>query len=124
MTGLRCRNKNAAILGMEKVANQRMITGKEFFATTGEQHRAAHFSVSFRAEHDAARGDALEAQQVMRDHDYGGPALPAERDGEVINLFRAHGIKAGRRLVADEQLRVEREGTGEGCALLHATAQL
>src|SRR5438309_517319 len=109
---------------MEKAAHQRMLAGKELFAVAGDQYRAAHFSVAFRAEHDAARGDALEAKQVMRDHNHRGSAFPAERDGEVVNLLRAHGIKAGRRLITDEQLRIEREGTGEGGAFLHATAQL
>ena len=109
---------------MEKAAHQRMLAGKELFAVAGEQHRAAHFSVAFRTEHDAARGNALEAQQIMRNHDDRGPALPAERDGQVVDLLRAHGIEAGGRLVADEQLRIEREGPGEGGALLHATAQL
>src|SRR5438045_5617328 len=109
----RC-DKKAAILGMEKAAYQRMLAGKELFAVAGDQHRAAHFPVAFRTEEDAARGNALEAQQIMRNHDDGGPALPAERDGEVVDLLRAHGIEAGGWLVADEKLRIEREGPGEG----------
>ena len=77
----------------------------------------AQFSVAFRTEHNAACGNALEAQKVMRDHNHCGPALPAERDGQVVDLFRAHGIEPGGRLVANEQLRVEREGPGEGGTL-------
>jgi hypothetical protein len=46
---------------MEKAAHQRMFAGKKLVAAAGDQHCASQLSIAFRAEHDAAPGDALEA---------------------------------------------------------------
>ncbi len=109
---------------MEEPPYQRMLAGEKILAAPGEQHRSAERSVPLRAQHDAAGGDTLEAQQVVRDHHHRGAALAAQRDSQVVNLLGAHGIEAGGGLVADKQPWIQCEGAGEGGAFLHAAAEL
>src|SRR5437867_4974126 len=114
----------ALLLQMEEPPYQRMLAGEKILAAPGEQHRAAERSVPLRAQHDAAGGDTLEAQQVVRHYYHCGSAFAAQRDSQVVNLLGAHGIEAGGGLVADKQPWIQCEGAGEGGAFLHAAAEL
>src|SRR5690242_4561457 len=66
---------------------------------------AAHPAV----DEDAVAHDRVDARQLVGDdHGRHAEAL-AEREDELVEVRRGHGIEAGGRLVEEEQRRVERE---------------
>ena len=57
-------------------------------------------------------------------HDDGRRREPlVQVDDEPVDRHRRHGIEARRRLVVEEDLGLERDGAGQGDALLHAARE-
>src|SRR6266478_201390 len=75
-------------------------------------------------EEDAVVGDREDARQLVRDDDHRRSEAVSQGEDELVEEARADRIEAGRRLVEEEHLRIERHGAREPRALLHAPADL
>lgn len=90
-------------------------------------HRALLFAVVavdpavFHAD-DA--GHTLGEGRVVRDDDDGGAALAVDLEEELVDSLAGGAVEVAGGLVAEQELGFEREGAGEGDALLLATREL
>ena len=75
-------------------------------------------------EHDHAGRDAKGARHVVGHDDRGHAAFAGQLEGEFVDHRGHDRIESGSRLVAEEQLRIEREGAGQADALFHSAADL
>ena len=71
-----------------------------------------------------AIGDAEDALELVRHEDDREPEGLRERQDQLVEIGRHHGIEAGRRLVEEDELGLERERAGDRGALLHAAGEL
>src|SRR6185437_7135451 len=71
-------------------------------------------------EKHAVVGDREDARQLVGDHHDGGTKAVTQLENEVVKQARAHWIEAGRRLVEEQDIGIERDRAGEPCTLLHA----
>src|SRR5581483_423049 len=69
-------------------------------------------------------GDEEGAREVVRHDDRGEAEALLEVADQVVDLRRGDGVEAGRRLVVEERLRLERERARERRALAHAAREL
>ena len=81
--------------------------------------------------HDASRvhggdtvGRALQQPQVVGDDHDRGTQLPHQRHERLDDLHLDQRVQRGRGLIGDDQLRLAREGRGDGRALQHAAGEL
>ncbi len=63
----------------------------------------------------------MKAVQVVGDHEHREPECVLEGDDEVIECRRANRVEPGGRLVEEQDLGIEREGSGQAGAFPHAT---
>src|SRR5262245_10764674 len=77
-----------------------------------------------RVEEDAVVADGEDARQLVRDDDDGRPEAVAQLDDQLVEPARGEGIEAGRRLVEEEHLGIERHRPCQTGPLLHAAADL
>ena len=63
------------------------------------------------------------ASSWRHDDDRGAEAV-AQLEDQVVEELRADRVEPGRRLVEEQDLRIERHGAGQAGALLHAAADL
>ena len=66
----------------------------------------------------------VEAVQVVRHHEDREPERALERQDEIVELGRGDGVEAGRRLVEEDDLGIERQRARQGDALGHAARKL
>ncbi len=68
--------------------------------------------------------DVEDAGQLVRHHDDGGPETVAQLEDQVVEPLRADRIEAGRGLVEEQDVGIERHGARQTGALAHAAADL
>ena len=69
-------------------------------------------------------GDREDALQLVRDDDGRHAEAVVQRQDQLVELDRAHRIEPGRRLVEEEQRRIEGQRARDAGALLHAARDL
>src|SRR6267142_6124273 len=93
--------------------------GQKLLRVPRSDHRLA-----FPVEEHRVVADGKDAPQLMgHDHD-GGPQTVAQIEDEVVEPPRAHRVEPRRRLVEEEDVRVERHRARQPGALGHAAADL
>src|SRR5262245_9181597 len=85
--------------------------------------RSLHEDPSF-VDHRDPVGDVEGAADVMGHHDRGHVPLLLEAADQLADRVRRERVEAGRRLVVDHDLGLERDRAGQADALLHAARQL
>src|SRR5262245_55842356 len=65
--------------------------------------------------------DGEDTLQLVRDDHEGGAEAVAQLEDQFVQVARTDRIETGRRFVEEQNLRVERQCSGEPCALAHAT---
>ena len=75
-------------------------------------------------EEDAVVADGEDARQLVRDDDDRRAEAVAQLEDQVVEQARADRVEAGRRLVEEQDLGIERHGARQAGALLHAAADL
>ncbi len=75
------------------------------------------------AERGDSVADRIEAAEIVRYHENREPQSLLQGCDQLVEVLRADGIEAGRRLVEEDDLRVERQRPGERDALDHAAGE-
>jgi hypothetical protein len=73
-------------------------------------------------EEQRAVRDPEDAREVVRHHDDGRAEARLQLEDQVVEKARADRVQAGRRLIEEQQIRVERDRTRQRRALAHAAA--
>src|SRR5713101_1185005 len=68
--------------------------------------------------------DGEDARQLVGHHHHGGAEAVSQLEDEVVQEARADGVESGRRLVEEEDVRVQGHGPGQAGPLAHAAADL
>src|ERR1035437_9518523 len=76
----------------------------------------------FDVEEERAIGDPVDAGQVVAHHDDRGAKTRLDLEDQVVEPACADGIQAGRRLVEEQQLRIERDRPGQRRPCAHPAA--
>src|SRR6516162_2135339 len=85
---------------------------------------ARDLGARFRVQEDAVVGDGEDARELVGDHDDRRAEVGAQLEDQVVEQARAYRIESGRRLVEEQNVRIERHRAREPGALLHAAAYL
>ena len=73
----------------------------------------------FRVQKDAVVGDREDAGQLVGNHDDRCAKIRAQLEDQIVEQARANRIESGRRLVEEQDVRIERHRTRQPRALLH-----
>src|SRR5712664_721860 len=93
--------------------------GQKLLRVARSDHRLA-----FPVQEDRVVADGKDAGELVRhDHDGGAEAV-AQIEDEIVEPPRAHRVEPRRRLVEEEDVRVERHRARQAGALRHAAADL
>ncbi len=71
-----------------------------------------------------AVGNQKGAGEFVGDHDDGHAKSALEFENQFVDTRRDDGVQSRRGLVEEQNLRVHRQGAGNGSAFLHAAAEL
>src|SRR5712671_6531028 len=105
--------------GQEGAHPQVLRFGQKLLRITRSDHRLA-----FPVQEHRVVADGKDAGELVRhDHDGGAEAV-AQIEDEIVEPPRAHRVKPRRRLVEEEDVRVERHRARQAGALRHAAADL
>src|SRR5208282_1659022 len=77
-----------------------------------------------RVEEHAAIANRENTGQLMSDDHDGGAETVAQLEYQLVKQAGADRIEAGRRLVEEQDFRIERHRTSQAGAFLHAPADL
>ena len=73
---------------------------------------------------DGFRPDGEDARQLVgNDHEGSSQAL-AQLQDQLVETVRADRIESGRRLIDEQDLRIESHGAGQSGSLFHPAADL
>src|SRR5438552_3178108 len=115
-----CRLHRGFGLAPEELAHPRIIAG------VAKHLRIALGDDALRplVEHDDAIGDRVDAGELVRDDDEGDVQAAGQPPDQGIELRRSDRIQARRRLVQEQDSRIERHRPRDRRALLHPAADL
>src|SRR5207237_3340840 len=94
-------------------------SGQELLRVARGDHRLA-----LAVEEHRVVGDGEDALELVRHHHDGGAEAVAQIEDQVVEPPRAQRVEARRRLVEEEDVRVERHRARQAGALRHAAADL
>ena len=108
--GHRHRQQQRLGVGMQRLREQRALVG--VFDDAAEIH------------HRDAVADVLDHREIVGDEQIGEPELALQVHQQIEHLRLDRDVERGHRLVADDQLRLQRERAGDADALALAAGEL
>src|SRR3954469_9715920 len=107
----------ASARSLEIFLHPRLVEALDLVERIGNQH-------ALLRDHGDAIADRVQRIEIVRDQEHREAKALAQRQDQLIERGRADRIEAGRRLVEEQDVGIERERARERRALDHAARKL
>src|SRR5439155_25074608 len=89
-----------------------------------ERPSACNDAARVAIDQDALAGNREDARELVGDEHRGHAQAAVQGQHQLVQLHRADGIEPGRRLVEEQERRIERQCARDASSLLHAAGNL
>jgi len=113
LSGIQCR---AAAGAVEIFVNPGVVRFRDDINSIGHQHFLLR-------QHRHTVGDGVQRVEVVGDQEHAQPQRIAQGQDQLVELRRANRVEAGGGFVEKQDVRVQRQGSGQSRTLDHAAGE-